>query len=89
MGAEEGGDERLAGCDVAWLGNACMDAKSEALFGALTDINGGDVGVWGTWSSVIAGCKLSLGDVKGAGDDGERGPVRSGAEGVRSDIGSF
>jgi len=47
MGAEEGGDERLAGCDVAWLGNACIDAKSEALFGALTDINGGDVGVWG------------------------------------------
>jgi hypothetical protein len=47
MGAEEGGEERLAGWDIAWLGNACKDAKLEALFEVLTDINGGDVGVCG------------------------------------------
>ena len=89
MGAVEGGEERLAVCDVAWL-DACKFARLEASFGALTDINGGDVGVCGICSGGIVEYVFSLREVKGAGDDGdgEGGPVRNGAEEMRSDMGS-
>ena len=47
IGTDEGGDETLEGWIVAWLSDAWEDAKLETWLGSLTDINGGDVGVWG------------------------------------------